>query len=178
MEMPEVKFGEEAMSLTADQAVLHTGTSLTVIPESDFQVIIEYLSQNHPIDFINYMTTNYAEWQVDCWSLECDELPPLRITLGDYELEFDNTEYLTGPLNTFIFQPSATSEDWLLGNEMMSKYYLILDAGNQRVGMVEATEVWNLTEYLTGVVFIIVALLTSLSFTSLWCCLRPRACGC
>ena len=60
----------------------------------------------------------------------------------------------------------------------MSKYYLILDGGNQKVGMVEATSIWNLAEFLTGVVFIVAAVLTSFTYFAFWCCLRPKACGC
>ncbi|XP_025264613.1 lysosomal aspartic protease isoform X3 [Camponotus floridanus] len=106
------------------QAIADTGTSLIVGPNSDIDIINEFIQAK-------------SDGSVDCGSV--DQLPTISIVLGGVIHDLSSDDYIlrnveNGYETCSSGFESSGSELWILGDVFLRKYYSVYDMGNNRVG--------------------------------------------
>jgi hypothetical protein len=131
-------YGTKQLDISADRAILDTGTSLTYFPSSDFAKVWAEISSGRNWGYSS--TTGFRAWE---WDSE-DDFEDITLHLDGYIFYFSKKAYITvdsgvlqnicefwiDELDFNVGRPSI-----LLGDSFFRNYYIYHDAENTRLGM-------------------------------------------
>lgn len=91
--MPKVTLDGEEVSMRAKEATLDSGTSLTYVPEKDYDAILENIKrETECYEYESYPGFIFCS----CKSAYDDKFPKIGIQLGpEYIFEFPSSSYIT-----------------------------------------------------------------------------------
>ena len=134
VELDSVSLGDQSVDISADVAILDTGTSLLTLPAEDIYSLLSTFSHfgNCNID------ANIGYIVCDC-SQGVAPYPALRFSLGGYSFSLQGEDYFLQDKGKCVLLAQGSSlEIWILGNVFLRKFYTVYDMENERVGIAGA----------------------------------------
>lgn len=130
-------FDGEKIEKSSLSAILDTGTSYIIGPQSEVAVIMSRLSSSHNC----YISSN--QFLCDCESYS--DMPEITFVLGEFEFVLQGEHYFWKQGSHCLLLIASISEDsmWILGDAFLRKYYTIFDMDNMRVGLVGSVNISN-----------------------------------
>ena len=121
---------------SATRVIVDSGTSILAGPTADVKAIAKQVGAKP-------FFLNPEEYTIDCSKIS--SLPDIDVTMGgqkftltgkDYVINEENVECLFGM--TGIDVPAPMGPLWIMGDIFMRKYYVVFDAGKERLGIAPA----------------------------------------
>ncbi|XP_020785307.2 pepsin A-like [Boleophthalmus pectinirostris] len=111
------------------QAIIDTGTSLIVGPNTDINNINSWLGAS---------LNQYGEAVVNCQNIQ--SLPDVTFTLNGISFSVPASGYITQSYSSCYtgFGQGGTEPLWILGDVFIREYYAIFDIQNQYIGLAQA----------------------------------------
>ncbi|KAL1020847.1 hypothetical protein UPYG_G00005510 [Umbra pygmaea] len=120
--------GKTAACQGGCQAIIDTGTSLIVGPDSDI---------NNINSLIGATTDQYGDAMVDCKNIP--NMPAVTFTLNGYAFTIPASAYILQTDNTCITGFGTGSPDlWILGDVFIRQFYTVFNRQNNTVGLAQA----------------------------------------
>jgi len=132
--MTSITVGSTTIGSAPMNAILDTGTTLIIGPESMVNAI------NKALNIANGGFVSF-----DCKLMA--GMPNINIVMGGHTFVLTPNDYIFKEViggTTYCFPgidssgPASGTPTWILGDTFIAKYYTIFDVGNQRVGLAQA----------------------------------------
>ncbi|KAJ3387657.1 Vacuolar protease A, partial [Lobulomyces angularis] len=127
------KIGNQLLSITGRTGAIDTGTSLIVVPKSDF-------------DLINFQLGGTLDTTRGLYKFDCDfvsELPTVSLKFGGRYFDLTPQEYVWFQGQSCIspFTSGGVGENsmWIVGDTFLRSYYTVYDFALDRVGFANST---------------------------------------
>ena len=164
-----VSLGEEEVTENAQAAILDSGTSYLMCPNSDFEVIRKA-----------FCTSRTCELAVDliafpCVTSDIAQLPVMTFMIDGSPFELTAHFYVEeerGVCRVLL----APGTFWILGAAFMRSYYALFDMENEQIGLVPSINTPEQpSSMLWWVVGVLVLVVLAAAGLGLCCCLRKSA---
>ncbi|VDK19071.1 unnamed protein product [Anisakis simplex] len=132
VQMQGVYMGQQQIVGQFD-AILDSGTSLILIPNSQFSQVIQVLGA----------TENNGQYLVSC--SQVSSLPAITVVLGNQNFNVPANAYIVpfGNGQCVVNLQSGNTSFWILGDIFIGQFYTVFDHGNQRIGLAPSNTAIN-----------------------------------
>ena len=130
LKLDGAQLGDQPLPIRTDKVIIDTGTSFTLVPNSDFRIIMSYFySKGYDCQIDRSM---YNLFVCQCTEEEYSNYPTLEVIIG-------GTNYKLAPINyaerqdgmcAFKFmtmEMSGPSAFWIMGIPFFQNYYTVFD---------------------------------------------------
>ena len=129
------------LSINTLYAVLDTGMSLMLIPNSDAQAVFDALDAagNCIVDSDSGLIL------CDCTTYTASHYPDMVFNLGGHTFSLTYQEYFVQSSGTCMFAGQfSTMPLWVLGDVFLRRYYTVFDMDQARIGLALANDAFSL----------------------------------
>jgi hypothetical protein len=158
LNMMNVQLDNVSLFPSASKALIDSGSSIMVIPQSDF----EQLSSAFQNQFNHYCFVDSATKLLKC---ECpngniNNFPTLNFTFENYSFTLPPSFYIDQDQNvcSILIDSAPNITMWVLGNVFMRYYYTVFDAEEKRIGFALANPVKLPHVKITEIIFVSAAM--------------------
>lgn len=138
--MQAVTVGGVAITLSYNNVVLDSGSSLNYIPSSDYTQLYSAITRNGANKCSKDASSGIT--YCSCTTVADSNYPNITLKMGNqFIFYFNNTDYLVYDTSrklcilTFLQDTSSSTKFWLMGDPFMRAYYIVHDMDNLKVGM-------------------------------------------
>ena len=139
--LENVELNGNNIPITASTALIDSGSSLIIVPQSDFHQI-ESTLQNQ-FNFYCFVDSISNLLKCECPNGDINNFPALNLTFQNYSLSLPPSYYITQDQNvcTLLIDGVPNIKMWVLGDVFLRYYYTIFDAENKQIGFALANSV-------------------------------------
>ena len=128
VKLESANYGGKSLSLSTENAIIDSGTSLIVCPATDVSKIVKA---------IGVSDDGSGNYIVDCSKIS--SLKPLVFRMNGVDFSIPSDKYVLNLDGTCIVGIQSLDQDLcILGDVFMRQYYSVFDYGNSRVGFAVA----------------------------------------
>eukprot|EP00347_Sterkiella_histriomuscorum_P006554 403352331 len=157
LQLVGVKLGDKVLQLSSNVAIVDTGTSYLLMPNPDFDQLVNYFQSNN----ICGQDQQKNLFKCLCTDQIYQHYPDIHIQIGNNVYTIPKEQYII-PINGncyFLIMNMTFSQGtgvWILGDNFLQNYVAVFDYDNMRVGFIgesyEEDIPKTVIEYLTYVV--------------------------
>ena len=134
VKLDSISVGSSTIVSAVDVAMLDTGTSLMVGPESDLMSVIDALN-----DVGSCQVDSAGDIICECSTHALSSYPDITFTLGGHGFVVGPEDYFYENGGSCELLMAGNGEDeWILGDTFLRRYYSVYDMDQRRVGLAEA----------------------------------------
>lgn len=160
IDLEKVFFNGGLIKNSVSQALIDTGTSILIIPTSEFVIFYEMLKKNNN----NCIIVNHVV-KCACPDGDISKFPDFIFVFNGVNYTLEPEYYVSQSQHIcYLYVGSLVSSGdlWILGDKFMHKYYTVFDGGNLKIGLAEIKkeyiEKYNFWSFIVIVSVIIVGI--------------------